>query len=64
MNKLEELRKQAGLTQQELANKSGISRQHLSNIENGKVEPGMTIAINICKSLNITIDILQRLLNK
>ncbi len=36
--KIRENRKKLGLTQQQLANYSGISLQHISNIENGKTQ--------------------------
>lgn len=36
--KIRENRKKLGLTQQQLANRSGISLQHISNIENGKTQ--------------------------
>ncbi len=36
--KIRENRKKLGLTQQQLANLSGVSMQHISNMENGKTE--------------------------
>ncbi len=36
--KIRENRKKLGMTQQQLAVKSGISLQHISNIENGKTQ--------------------------
>lgn len=38
-NKIKELRKSIGLTQEELAEKVGIDNKHLSKIENGKHAP-------------------------
>ena len=36
--KIRENRKKLGMTQQQLANRSGVSMQHISNMENGKTE--------------------------
>jgi len=47
------LRKQAGLTQQQLADKLGIAKARISEWENGKVEPGYSTVIkieSICKN--------------
>lgn len=38
MTKLEELRRKAGLSQEELAEKSGISRAVIVKIENGNMD--------------------------
>ena len=46
-NIIKVLRAQNNLTQEELAQKIGISRQALSNIENGKVEPSGRTVIKI-----------------
>ena len=37
-NRVKELRKELGMTQEELANKSGVSRQTIISIENGNAE--------------------------
>lgn len=38
MNKLKKLREKRKLTQEELANKAGVSRVTISNLENGTYE--------------------------
>jgi DNA-binding XRE family transcriptional regulator len=58
-NKLIEMRKNAGMTQEELANKVGISRSTINQYENGKVEPSEKNIINICNYFNITKDDLE-----
>tara|TARA_Y100001936_G_C15846053_1_gene544630 strand:- start:526 stop:669 length:144 start_codon:yes stop_codon:yes gene_type:complete len=39
LNNLEELRKKAGLTQQELSESAGVSRKSINAIENGIYVP-------------------------
>ncbi|MDR2074436.1 MAG: helix-turn-helix transcriptional regulator [Oscillospiraceae bacterium] len=46
-NRLEELRKEKGLTQEELANELEVSRQTISSIENERYEPSITLAFKI-----------------
>jgi len=46
-NIIKVLRAQNNLTQEELAQKIGISRQALSNIENNKVQPSGKVVIKI-----------------
>ena len=55
--KIKEIRESKRLTQEELAEKSGISRQTISAIENGKtkdVKSGTIIAI--AEALGTTLD--------
>lgn len=49
--KLREARERAGLTQQELADIVGIDRASYSNIELGKRNPSLEVAIKISKVL-------------
>lgn len=44
------------LSQQELANKVGVSRQTISAIEKGDYNPTINLCIAICKILNKTLD--------
>jgi len=43
-NRVAELRKQAGLTQEQLGDKVGVSRQTIISLENGKYNPSITLA--------------------
>jgi putative transcriptional regulator len=52
-NIIKVLRAQNNLTQEELAKKIGITRQALSNIENGKVIPSGKIVIKIANFFRI-----------
>ena len=55
--RLKEIRENKGMTQSELENKSGISRQTISAIENGRlsdVKSGTLVAL--AEALETTID--------
>lgn len=49
-------RKQAGLTQEQLALKAEISRAYLSNIEKGKHTPSLEVAKKISDALKKSIE--------
>ena len=44
------------LSQQELAEKVGVSRQTISAIEKGDYNPTINLCIAICKALNKTLN--------
>lgn len=46
-NNVERIRKEKGLTQEELANLLKVSRQTISSIENERYEPSLTLAFKI-----------------
>ncbi len=46
-------RKEKGLTQQEMADEVGVSRQYYNDIENGKRQPSVTIAKKIGEVLEV-----------
>lgn len=50
------LRAEQGMTQQELAEKAGIKREHVSRIEAGKYSVGLKILTNIARALGKDID--------
>lgn len=52
-NKLKELRNKAGLTQFQLAEKVGTTRQNICNIENGFTNASVPLAKRIAKVLNV-----------
>ncbi|TZE81977.1 helix-turn-helix domain-containing protein [Calorimonas adulescens] len=57
---IKKYRKQAGLTQQELADKANISRSYLADVENGRYNPSLETLNSIAKVLNIKVsDILN-----
>ena len=49
-------RKEKGFTQEELAERIGYSKNHLSSIERGKYTPATTFIIDICNVLGETPD--------
>jgi putative transcriptional regulator len=48
-NRLEEMRKQQGITQEELARQMKVSRQTIGSIENGRYNPSIILAIKIAR---------------
>lgn len=44
------------MSQSELAEKVGVTRQTISMIESGKYNPTINLCVKICKSLNKTLD--------
>ena len=55
-NKLRELRKNQKLTQEELANLIGISRQAINAIEKEKFDPSLPKAFKMSKLFKISIE--------
>ena len=55
-NKLYELRKQKGLSQEELANRLNVSRQTVSKWEVGDSTPDMEKLVAICDLFGISLD--------
>ena len=53
---MKEARTQAGLSQQELADKLGVSRQTINAIEKGDYNPTIKLCIGICRILNRTLN--------
>lgn len=54
---IRERREELGMTQEELANKSGVSRQTISSIETGKYENMLTSTLAaIATALGTTVD--------
>ncbi len=56
MNRVKEIRKERGITQECLANMISISRKYLSMIEAQNATPSISIAINIGNALEVSID--------
>jgi putative transcriptional regulator len=63
LNNLEELRKIAGLTQQELSESADVSRKSINAIENGIYVPSTVLALKISKTLGCKVEDLFRLPN-
>tara|TARA_E500000178_G_C16326967_1_gene447223 strand:+ start:115 stop:333 length:219 start_codon:yes stop_codon:yes gene_type:complete len=56
LNNLEQIRKNKGLTQQELSNKADVSRKSINAIENGVYVPSTVLALKISKILNCKVE--------
>lgn len=59
-NKIQNARKNTGLTQSELAQKLGVSRQSVSNWENNRAYPDIVSIINISDICEISLDSLLK----
>lgn len=55
-NKLEEIRKERGITQEELANVLEVSRQTIGSLEKGRYNPSIILAFKIAKYFGLTIE--------
>ena len=61
LNNLEELRKNASLTQQELSESAEVSRKSINAIENGIYVPSTVLALKISKTLGCGVEDLFKL---
>lgn len=52
---IKKFRKKLGLTQKDLANKSGLTRESIGNYERGDRTPNINTLINISKALDVAI---------
>ncbi|NIS79805.1 MAG: helix-turn-helix domain-containing protein [Anaerolineales bacterium] len=55
-NQLKGHRRRMGLTQEELANAVGVSRQSINSIERGRYIPSLPLALKFARLFNCTID--------
>ena len=53
---MKQARTGAGLSQQELAEKLGVSRQTINAIEKGDYNPTIRLCIGICRVLGLTLN--------
>jgi len=53
---MKQARTQAGLSQQELADRLGVSRQTINAIEKGDYNPTIRLCIGICRVLGLTLN--------
>ena len=53
-NRIEEIRKEKGIRQEEFAKFMGVSRQTISSLENGRYNPSINLAYKIAKYFNLT----------
>jgi len=54
---IEEARKNAHLTQEELANRVGSNKSYISRVENGKTEPRVSTFYRIAAALGLSVEL-------
>lgn len=55
-NRIEEIRKERGIKQEEFAKCMKVSRQTISSLENGRYNPSITLAYKIAKYFEMSIE--------
>ena len=55
-NRIEEIRKEKGIRQDEFARSMGVSRQTISSLENGRYNPSILLAYKIAKYFDLSIE--------
>lgn len=55
-NRLKEMRELAGMTQEDLAARAGVSRQTIISLEKGKYNPSIILAYKLSRLFNLTIE--------
>ena len=55
-NRIEEIRKERGIRQDDFAKSMGVSRQTISSLENGRYNPSIMLAYKIAKYFDMTIE--------
>jgi len=55
-NRLEELRKERGILQEDLAAALEVSRQTIGSLENGRYNPSIILAFKIARYFGMTIE--------
>ncbi len=55
-NKIEAIRKERGIRQEDFAKAMGVSRQTISSLENGRYNPSILLAYKIARYFEMTIE--------
>lgn len=55
-NRLEELRRERGIKQEDLAQELGVSRQTISSLEKGRYNPSILLAFKIARRFGVQIE--------
>ena len=55
-NRLEELRRERGIRQEDLANALGVSRQTIISLEKGKYNPSLALAFRLARHFALPIE--------
>ena len=60
-NSLKEFRARHNLTQEDLAQQVGVTRQTIIAVEKGRFNPSVLLALKMARVLNVTVEELFRL---
>lgn len=55
-NRLEEIRKDKGIRQEDLADALNVSRQTICSLEKGRYNPSILLAFKIAKYFNLSVE--------
>ena len=55
-NRIEEIRKEKGIRQENFAKELGVSRQTISSLETGRYNPSIFLAYKIARFFGMTIE--------
>ena len=55
-NKIEAIRTERGIRQDELAKALGVSRQTISSLENGRYNPSIQLAFKLARYFHLTVE--------
>ena len=55
-NRIEEIRKERGVRQEDFAKAMGVSRQTISSLENGRYNPSIMLAHRIAQFFGMSIE--------
>ncbi|MBR3779190.1 MAG: helix-turn-helix transcriptional regulator [Clostridia bacterium] len=55
-NRMEEIRKDKGIRQEDFARALGVSRQTISSLETGRYNPSIQLAYKIARYFDLTIE--------
>ena len=55
-NRIEEIRKDKGIRQEDFARALGVSRQTISSLETGRYNPSIQLAYKIARHFDLTIE--------
>lgn len=56
---IEQARKEANMTQTELAEKIGTNKSYISRVETGKTEPKVSTFYRIASALNLSVELVR-----
>lgn len=56
------IRKSKNLTLEQLAERSGVSKTHINDVENENKEPGISVMVRLAKGLDVKITDLYKVI--